>query len=253
MTFHSILFERRDAVPAESVETPCFFGDLNLDQVVDAVTAGKQDYNLKPFFYTPLHDADTIRYRQDIARDLENRAVLESINSFALKMSEMSRYLAMIDGLSYKYHKEGWFLEAARVYCKAVADLEHDLSLAHLESRGMVAFREYLTNYARADGFTSLVAETQETQAALASVKYCVNIKGSLVQVRRYEDESDYSADVEQTFEKFKQGAVKDYRVKLALGLGMSHVEAQILDLVAKLYPDVFLRLDQYPTREIGT
>ena len=51
---------------------------------------------------------------------------------------------------------------------------------------------------------------------------------------------------MEETFEKFKQGAVKDYRVKFSTGSDMNHVEAGILDLVAKLYPDIFSNLDDY-------
>jgi DNA mismatch repair ATPase MutS len=39
---------------------------------------------------------------------------------------------------------------------------------------------------------------------------------------------------------------VKDYKVKLSIGSGMNQVEAQILDFVAKLYPDIFSSLDQY-------
>ncbi len=80
----------------------------------------------------------------------------------------------------------------------------------------------------------------------MSTVKYCLLIKGNCVKVRKYESEIDYSPEVEETFEKFKQGVVKDYRVKLPVGSGMDHVEAQILDLVAKLYPEIFLNLDNY-------
>ena len=80
----------------------------------------------------------------------------------------------------------------------------------------------------------------------MSAVKYCLLIKGNSIKVRKYKFEIDYSADVEETFEKFKQGAVKDYRVKFRNWPDMDHVEAQILDLVAKLYPDIFLHLDEY-------
>jgi DNA mismatch repair protein MutS len=51
MTFHSILFERpEDSIKDEPVEEPVFFGDLNLDQIIDAITAGKQEYQLKTGF-----------------------------------------------------------------------------------------------------------------------------------------------------------------------------------------------------------
>lgn len=50
MTFKSILYRRiRPAIPAEQVEAPDFFHDLNIDQIVAGVT-GKDEYNLKPFF-----------------------------------------------------------------------------------------------------------------------------------------------------------------------------------------------------------
>jgi len=247
MTFHSVLFERaEDGIKGETLEAPVFLVDLNLDQVIDAITAGRQEYNLKPFFYTSLNDVETIKYRQEIARDLENETLLENIKSFAQKMSVMRRYLALVDKLEFKYHKEGWFLEAVEVYCDAVSCLADDLSLVDLKSRGLLAFRAYLTDYANSSGFTSLLAETKKLKTDLSAVQYCVLIKDRTVKVRKYELEADYSIEVEKTFEKFKQGAVKDYRVQLAEGAGMNYVEAQILDFVAKLYPNIFASLDQY-------
>jgi len=247
MTFHSILFERTDdGIKRETLEAPAFFVDLNLDQIIDAITARRQEYDLKPFFYISLNDVDAIKYRQEIAQDLENEILSKNIKSFALKMSATRRYLALEDKLYYKYHKEGWFLDAVAIYCEAVTCLAHDLNLANLKSRGLLGFREYMTNYANSGKFRSLVAETKKLKADLGTIKYCVIIKGSSVKVRKYEFESDYSVEVEETFEKFKQSAVKDYKAKLPIRSGMNHVEAQILDFVAKLHPDIFLNLDNY-------
>ena len=57
------------------------------------------------------------------------------------------------------------------------------------------------------------------------------------------------SEEIEQTFEKFRQGAVNDYRVRLREYADMNHVEAQILDLVAELHPETFAELEQYCRR----
>jgi DNA mismatch repair protein MutS len=253
MVFYSILFEKAEGdIKKETPEAPIFFADLNLDQIIDAITNGKEEYHLKPFFYTSLKNADTIKYRQEIMRDLENEVLFEHLKSFAEKMRKMRRYIAFVDQLYYKYHKEGWFLEALKIYCEAVNCLLHDLDLADLTSHGLLAFREYLTNYAASHRFTSLEAETRKLKADLATVKYCLIIKGNRIKVRKYESEIDYSAEVEKTFERFKQGAVKDYRAKFPMDSGMSHVEAGILDLVAKLYPGIFLNLDNYCANNRG-
>ena len=75
MTFHSILFARvEDSIKEETLEAPGFFGDLNLDQIIDTIAAGKQEYNLKQFFYTSLKDLDAIEYRHEIMQDLEKES-----------------------------------------------------------------------------------------------------------------------------------------------------------------------------------
>jgi DNA mismatch repair ATPase MutS len=247
MTFQSILFERtEDSIKKETLEVPAFFVDLNLNQVIDAITAGRQEYNLKPFFYTPLRDEDTIRYRHEVMQELENEILMGYIKSFAEKMVVVRRYLCHADKLDFKYHKEGWFLETAEVYSDAITCIVHDLSRIDLKSRGFLSFRKYVTNYAGSDGFKTLLEEIKSLKTALSTIKYGVIIKNSTVRVRKYEAETDYSFEIDQTFAKFKQGAVKDYKVKLAIASGMNHVEAQILDFVAKLFPDIFASLDDF-------
>jgi len=157
MAFHSILFEKAaDRPEKEALEAPRFFFDLNLDQIVNAITAGRQEYDLKPFFYTPLKSIEAINYRHEVFQDLENNNLFENIKSFGQKMRTMREHLAQADKLHYKYQKEGWFLEAVQIYCHAVNCLVHDLSFAELRSRGFLAFREYLTEYAHSDRFRSL-------------------------------------------------------------------------------------------------
>ena len=249
MTFHSILFAKAEDGRQKTPAAPAFVADLNLDQVITAITAGRQAYDLKPFFYTLLHDVDSVHYRHEIMRDLENESLLESIKSFSQKMVVVRRYLTLIGKLEFKYHKEGWMLEAAAHYCEAVTGLTRDLGHADLSSRGLLEFRAYLTKYTRSHGFESLATEAQKSKAELASIRYCVIFKGSAVSVRKYEAETDYSAEVEKIFERFEQGAVEDHRVKLTIASGMNHVEAQILDFIARLYPNVFAGLDRFCAR----
>ena len=248
MRFQSILFaEPYDTAEPETREVPVFFHDLNLDQIVKAVTVGWQEYDLVPFFQTRLNNLEAIAYRQEIMRDLENQAVMEAVKSFSQQINAMRTHLPKAEEHYYCYQKERWFLNAVEIYCKAVEGLLPELRRLDLTSRGMRAFREYLEGYVASDSFRKLMAEATSLKSDLSTVRYCLVIRGSSVTVRPYETENDYSTAVEETFEKFRGGGeVKDYKLRDVYSTGMNHIQAQVLERVARLYPDTFAALETY-------
>lgn len=249
MTFYSILFESPEDREETMCEMPGFFVDLNLDQVVNAICFTKEEYNLKPFYYTPLNSIEAIHYRQEIMTDLENQDLFEVINKFANTMREIRESSSFAEKLYYKYHKEGWILEIIDTYCQAINSLVHNLSSLQLRSRGLLYFRDYISSYEQSPGFSNLCSETKKLKDELSSIKYCLNIKDNCIKVQRYDNENDYTESVDATFKKFREGEVKDYRAKFPVSSDMNHVEAGVLDLVAKLYPGIFAGLDDYCIR----
>lgn len=246
MSQFSVLYPPSVEPPAHLEQPPAYFGDLNLDQLVDWVTASKQEYHLKPFYYTAVQDEETVQFRQAIVRDLLEETTLQKLQKFAEQMVILRRYRKLVGELYHENHREGWFLEAVLVYVRAVTQLAQDLSDADLQSQGLLAVRQAVGEYVASDEFRRLREEAEQLKQELGTVQYCITIKDSTVRVRKYEGEADYSIEVEKTFEKFKQGAVKDYSVKLNIVSSMNHVEAQILDLVARLYPELFGRLHRF-------
>ena len=249
MTFQSILFKNAaDRGPVEQAAQPDFFVDLNLDQIVAAVTAKREEYDLKPFFHLPLADADAITYRHEIMQDLEEPRLFRDITAFGARMRTMRGHLALADKLSYVRQKERWFLDAVAAYCDAVTQLTHDLSRTQFISRGLLSFREYVIGYAASEGFVSLLEQTKKLKADIASIRYCLFIGGLTAQASRYAGEPDYSAEIEATFERFKQGDVREYPFEFSEEPGMNRIEAMIHELVVQLYSDVFSALENYCT-----
>jgi DNA mismatch repair protein MutS len=250
LPFSSVLFEGSNSpdTPRRSEEPP-YFSDLNLDQVAEALYGGRAEYDLTPTFYRSLVDADAIQYRQDVIRDIEEGDLAGYLNAFARRMRTMRYQLQRSEKLHHPSQRQGWFLDAVSTYCKAVDFLVRDLGLVDMQSRGLLALQDYLSGYTEAIDFTSLRAETQGVKARLAQVKYCINIRGSRVTVRRFDSEVDYRADVLATFERFKRGNTKDYLVDLPDYDDMNQVETRILDLVVRLFGDVFAVLDDFCLR----
>jgi hypothetical protein len=246
----SLLFDRPTAPDAlDRLEQPDFFVDLNLDQVVASVTAGRERYRLEPFFFAPLRDVAAVGYRQEVMRDLEQADVLGAVTAFADAMERMREHLAQVQRLHYPLQQQAWFLDAVQISCRAVRALAEELDRGPVTSRGLLGLRDHLSAYVASERFTSLATETQALKDALAEIRYTVRIHGARVTVGRYEGEPDYGAEVEATFAKFKQGAVNSYLVKLPDLVDMDHVEAQILDRVAQLHPDAFGRLADFCER----
>jgi DNA mismatch repair protein MutS len=243
--FRSILFEHPERMNPDEREEPAYFYDLHIDQIVASVTAGHEEYDLASFFHERAGNVETIQYRHEILRDLEKRAVFEHLRSFADKMRQMRQHVRFIEKDSYSRQQEGWFLDAVKIYCDAVECLTRDLASVELRSRGLLTLREYLADYVESLRFTSMMAETMKLKHDLAQVRYYLHIKGSRIKVSKYDTGDDYSADVQSTFERFKQGAVKDYRLSFS-DIGMNHVEAALLDLVARLFSDVFTALGDF-------
>lgn len=247
MAFHSILFETpEDGPPSGDVEQPAFFGDLNLDQFVNEATRGFDEYNLTPFFRTELGRESAVIYRHEVMQDLDSQAVLLAVQGFALAMRKTRACLADAQKLYYRRQKQWWFLEATSRYCRGMQAFCEALRAAEPRSRGMVAFRSWLTGYLESEAFAKLVNDQEEVRTALAGVRYCIHLNGTAVTVLNYDDEGDYGTYVLHIFERFKQGEVKDHSVEQKEWPEMNHVEAQILDCVAELNPQPFTLLTSF-------
>jgi len=246
--FHSILFETpEDRGPEEPPDAP-LFRDLSLDQVIDAATSGRQEYDLKPLFRTPLKNCRAINYRHEVMQDLATPELLSQVQSFAQKMRAMRLHRAQADQLRNIHQKQAAFLDAVEVYCEAVTTLADALAGTSLKSRGFRAFRNYLQTYVASAPFRSLLADTRRVKTSLASVKYCILVRANSFTVRRYDGEPDYSVEVERTFERFKLDAPRNYAVRFHDSPEMNHIEEKILEFVANLYPDTFRSLEEYHT-----
>lgn len=247
MTFSSILFEGSDDNRNdETTETPTCFGDLNLDQLIDTITADWKDYELLPFYYTPLNDLDAIEYRQQVMRDLGDAGLMQAVKTFSRQMRAMRDCLDRAKKRDSKQATERWFLDAVEIYCEAVEHLSLDVRLLNAKSRGLTAFREYLMEYVASVSFRDLQTEAAKLKSDLSAIRYCLRIKDGGVTVRHYDGASDYSADVEETFEKFRSGTVRDYSIKPRNRTGMNHIQAQVLDRVALLFPETFLAIETF-------
>lgn len=251
LEFTSVL-GRGFAAPADDTSEPACFHDLNLDQVVRAIVRNRDEYNLVPFFRAPLSEPSAVAFRHDAFRDLQTGRLRSDVEAFAEEMRQTRRYLNLAHVQRFKQEKERWFLDAARVYYQAVGALVAALADAELASEAFLALRAYLNAYIVSEAYVGLASDEQRVRAGLDSVRYSLRIKENRITVGPYEGEPNYSTEVEETFERFRQGAVESHLIRIPDPGSMDHVEAQIVQIVARLNPDEFRALDAFCSAHAG-
>jgi DNA mismatch repair protein MutS len=247
----SVLFDRlEDRRAADDARPPGCFPDLHLNQIVASLCAERDAYRLEPFFHWPLRRRDAIDYRHQVFRDLEHPALLGAIRNFAAAMRDVRGHAALVAKLSDRYHKQGWLLQTAQLYCHAVETLARDLVSLPVRSKALSAMSSYLDRYAASEAFAALFEETGLLLRQLVRVSYSILIHDDAFTVGSYGNEADYSAEIEATFAKFRQGATKNHLVEFkSAPQDLNHIEAKILQFVGQLNPELFARLQDYARR----
>ncbi|MGD9695045.1 MAG: DNA mismatch repair protein MutS [Thermoleophilia bacterium] len=245
----SVLFPSPAPEVDEEPREPECLGDLNLDRVLAALAAGRERYRPAAFFLRPLTDVEGVAYRHEVLRDLERPAVRRAVTAFAEGMTRVRAHLAQAEKLHHRLQKHSWLVEAIDAYCDAVVRLDRDLGAADVASRGLRGLLDHLTRYAASERFRSLTREVRELREALAEIRYAIWIRGARVTVGDFAGEPDFGAEVEETFAKFRQGAPRSSAARQRGTGEMDHVEAQVLDCVARLHPEPFAAREDLVSR----
>jgi hypothetical protein len=253
-SFGSILFppgleEQR----VDRANEPDCFIDLNLDQVIAAVVAKRDEDVLRPIFYSSHRNEDVVRYRQAVFSDLERPDVFALFPVFCEAMRSVRTNLGYAEQTSYRSHKHTVFLRAVGLYCQGVTTLLRDLQSVAPQSPGLQILLSYLTSYSASTAFRQLGSETAELHELLSNLSYGMLFRGDQVTVRRYASEPDYTVTVLERFAKFRESEVKPPAARKPTdGFSLNHIEQAILEFVSRLFPAQFRRLEEFVDRHSG-
>jgi DNA mismatch repair protein MutS len=233
---------------------PAYFPDLNLDQIARSLAAGREEYDLRPYFCQRLTSVAQVRYRQAVVRDLERDDLQRISGLFAERMRTMRSFLGRARAVHHPLQRSRLFLGAASVYCDAVDSLADGLASADPASAGLRLLAGYLTSHCASAAHAGLREDARRTTESLGRISYALHIRGNSIDVHAYAGEADYSAELRAVFEKFgssDQAAPEGRAARPAL-LEVDDVEAGILERVARLFPQAFDDLEAFFRRRQG-
>ncbi len=241
----SVLFPDPDTAPGRRGQGwPRPLRDLNLDRVFEAIVRSRADHDLAPLLRSPLPDVGSVSYRHAVFRDLE-AGLSQPVERFSAAMARMRSHLAAAAQRDHPYERAAWFLGAGDIYGDALVTLRDAIAAARPASLGLRRCGEYLDGSVRSEMFIRFRDETARLVGELERLRYCVRVRGARVWVRDYRGEPDYSAQVLDTFLKFRAGDVQSRLVEYRFGF-QNRVQQMIVDRLALLHPELFASLLSY-------
>lgn len=248
--FASILFLRDVPLATlESASEPAWFADLNLDRLVTAVCGRYPVDLLAPFFWVLLSDPESVRYRQETLREVAAPEVRDALERFEGTARRIYQERSLMEASRYSRQKQRCLLDAARLYCTAATQLHEDLAAVELGSQALRGLRDHLRGIVGGRKFGSLRDEAQECVAGLDAICYTVQVHENRVRVQPFQHQPDLEEQVRSLFDRFRDPDAAEEPPRRFRGSGFSHVEAEILDQVADLFPEEFARLDAFCER----
>ncbi len=257
--FYSVLFPTEEsAKKPRSQKAPDCFPDLQLDRILKAVLPDYADFRLEEYYYTPLSDPETVRYRQEVLRELEDadkRAAIEDVVrrvASTRAILEEARPKLMASGplsgekLTGNYLEMGRFLDTTVVYLDAVNDLNASLRKLDLRSAGLRGFAAYLDGYCSSETLRGMTARRQRVRESLTRIRFNMLVKPGSIRVTPYEGQEDYALRITELFARFRQEDGRSFLRPTDEKPRSEKIENEVLKMVSKLFPAEFRELREF-------
>ena len=236
----------RDGGLPGAAPVPAYFPDLQLDQLVGAVVAGREKHRLEPAFATRLSDPAAIERRQAVFADLAGAPLRTALRAFGDGLARYERQIEEAARVRHPRQAQRWRLNAVASYAAVIDAVATAGDDAAPSSAGLREWLQWLRRYTADPGFAEMAAGARALVAELEGLRYTLSISGEGIVASPFADQEDLDAGTLATFERFDTAEVAPQEFDLRAGAEMTELHAAVLDLVAGLFPDVFDRVARF-------
>lgn len=234
---------------------PVFFGDLQLEGILKAILSKYMEFDIRKYFYTIPGSYETVRFRQEIYRDLEKNPfmvpALKRYTNLLLESEKCFRFYRQVDDA---VKRGSYLLLTCRTYLKALELLKETLDRAELSSDGFLKLLALLDEIDADKEFGDFKTMVQEAFSGMEELKLTLLVKkvklsvledapepekDVIAQIREYMD----AFDVSQPEYKEDESLVKNI---FPSPLETSPLEHTIVDILKKSRPGIFKTLEHF-------
>lgn len=250
-TLFSLLFPGTEAEFVN--QQPIFFGDLQMEGILKAILSRYSGADLRKYFYTLPGSVHTIRYRQDIYRDLErNDFLILVFKKFSDRMADSEKCFQYYRQAEDEIKKGSYLLLACRQYLNALSLLGDSLKQADITSKGFQQLLEILNEMNSEREFVEFTEKVDTVFSYMDELKLTLLI--SKKEIRILAEENEEKADtVDRIHEFLKAFEIPVEKMVSSVvenifpdPLETGSLETAVVDILRKSRPEVFRELKQF-------
>lgn len=222
-------------VPHTDAPKAAFFTDLNLNQIIDKVTAVWGTQTKKYYLYFPL-DAQCEAYRREVYGDVQTEEVFFVLSCFMDTAGEMEEARKMGNAVVSPLQKDVWKIREIVSYCRTFEELYEGLQKCDLVSAGMQEYRKLLGEYLGSSEFLSMKERAVRIQTELSSLRFVITYEKDRIVIREGSAEGDYEKFLDGYFPEERKSFKNPFRANPNL----TDFERELLDILMEKKPKLF-------------
>ena len=223
---------------------PVFFKDLKLDIIAKACFGNKDDSYLIPYFYTALNDKESIIYRQEVFKELEDEKFKTNFRIFITKLIALKQqYDELI--INNQYCSRARLIKVMDEYILNLNELYNFLNESNLKAKAFLFLKEYIHEYLNSKFYLDFINDLKNIKEVFKTIKFSFVIDGSDIYVSKYDGDNDYSKRIKKVASLFTYN--KEFKkTNDNTFIQTINIDNSIYEKLAIIYEDEFKKIDLF-------
>ena len=226
--------------PHTDAPRPVFYLDLNLNQILDKVTAQWDAKVRKLFLYFP-RDKECEAYRRAVYGDVKKPACHEALRAFWEAVGKMGEKRAQEEAVTRPMQKDVWHLWTVKAYCDAFGKLLEDLKKTELDSEGMQRFLKLLEKHLTSAEYVKMRDQVDGILKELTGFRFVLTYDKDRIVITEGTAPGDYEAFMQKGGDADKIS----FKSPFSVSPNLCDLEQECLNLLAGKHPKLFRALEE--------
>lgn len=186
-------------VKINQTSRPAFFLDLNIDQIVKAVTEDWGEH-VEELYYTLPESKDITDYRRAVYQDVKKEGALEAFLKFLECMKQRDLCHERKEKVEDVDQKCIWHIREVASYLEAVKVLQDTLEQVQFISTGLQELKQLVKNYMSEKEFVDMKKEAEKLYQELSSFRMLITYESDRFTIAEGAGAGEYENFLKETF-----------------------------------------------------